>query len=102
MENIEIEKKCPFCPDKPYSHVYKTYRGLYRHIWNWHVFNSKSHSRWPIEDKSNPDNIRVYEIKFSKYYDIPINGEAHVNALIEAYCKEKYNPSLRNIEERKE
>lgn len=95
MKNIKIRKRCPFCPLKKYSYVFKTYHGLYRHIWRWHVIDVKGKHRWE-PDQGEPAGIRAYRVKYSKFRDFKVSGKAHVDALIDAYIKGQ-NPSLREI-----
>ncbi len=95
MKYLKKAIKCPFCPDTPSAHDYKTFEGISRHVWKWHVLNSRKKHPWEVENKESVDSIRIYISKFSKYYDISVTGEAHVDAIIESISKGEFNPSLR-------
>lgn len=96
MKNIKIEKACPFCPKGKSNYIFKTYHGLYRHIWRWHVIDRKGRHQWEPGQEA-PVGIRVYLSKYSRFLDIEVNGAEHINALIDSYCKGG-NPSLREID----
>lgn len=97
MENLKIEKYCPFCPIQKSSYAYRTSHGLWRHVWEVHVLNEKG-KHWWEERNSKVKTIRVYSTLYSKWKDYPVNGKKHVDALIEAYLTDKKNPSLRVID----
>lgn len=100
----KINKICPFCPKRKSSYIYQTYRGLEKHIWRDHVINDRGKFIWEekLDNWGNPTAIRIYKNKYSRFYDILINGEEHITAIIQDYVSERFNPSLRRIEKRNE
>jgi len=99
MELIRIEKKCPFCPDATWVHVFKTYHGLYRHIWKEHAYGHGDKPTHEEPGQAKVEKIRVWTCRYSKFYDIPVNGSEHLRALVDAYCKGEWNPSIREMGE---
>jgi len=95
MKFVRIKKICPFCPNNKSAYVFKTYHGLEKHVFRCHLLD-ETRRGWPKDLGKEPSFIRVYTVKYSKFHDIPINGVAHVEAIIREYCK-KFNPSLRGI-----
>jgi len=94
MKNVKIKKKCPFCPINKSSYVFKTYHGLYRHVWRWHLLLKDKRA---VLFPTDPEWIRVYRVKFSAFCDVKVNGKQHIDAILESYCKEELNPSLRRV-----
>lgn len=95
MQNIKICKSCPFCPQTKSAYVFKTYHGLYRHIWRWHILDEEGNRKFNFLEKE-AKKIRIYLTKFSKFRDVKVYGKKHIDAIIEAYVK-GWNPSLRDV-----
>jgi len=103
MKYHRIAKQCPFCPTIKSAYTFKTFHGLRKHILQWHLQTKKrrswyiwSRGRGRFPNKEKPAFIRVYKVKYSEYRDIPVNGMAHVEAIVQDHCKE-FNPSMRGI-----
>lgn len=96
MRNLKIKKRCPFCPKNRSSYIFKTYHGLYRHIWRWHIIDKNGKHQWE-PSQGEAAGIRIFKVKFSKFKDYKVSGKEQIDALIEAYVK-GMNPSLRGIE----
>lgn len=95
----KVDMVCPFCPRRRSSHLYKTANGLRRHIWSWHVLDSRK-KLWITGSLKGEEAtfLRVYTAPFSRYRDYPVNGKKHIDALVKAYLEDEKNPSLRVIQ----
>lgn len=100
-KNFRIEKKCPFCPDRKSSYVYKTWFGLLRHVEEDHLFvNRRSASFencWANSKhfwkEGNLIFIRIWLVKYSDWYDIDIKYPEECEQLLFSYVTD--NPSFR-------
>lgn len=101
MKMRKIKLRCPLCPGRAYDHIYTTYHGFYRHIFADHTVDKYGKPLFSrdLSERSNTKiaYLRLYYIKYSKHKDIPVNGKAHVEALIEAMVKKGFNPTLREV-----
>lgn len=99
MKNKDINKKCPFCPQKDYEHTFKKLYGLMRHVLRWHALTKKGEHWWEDNQTKEIGWVRAYSVKYSKHEDFKVNGKQHLEALIEVYANDQINPSMRGIDD---
>lgn len=96
MGNFKVipPKECPFCPEMGYKFVY--FHGLLRHVQREHMHNS-AHQSIGFLAKEDLRFVRKYHTRYSKYEDFQIAGYRQLEEWISHYCREEWNPSLRDI-----
>lgn len=107
-ENFNIDKVCPFCPVTPYAYHYKRWYGLLRHVFEQHlrVFSKKRGFEYSWRSRGAPEwkkgdliYIRIWEIKYSKCYDIEIKNKEECERFLYWYVKD--NPSFKGFMRRR-
>ena len=95
---IEPKKPCPWCPIKKNSYQYTYFHSLLRHVINEHLYDSnRKPITWNDYNINDSSYVRVWECKYSSYYDVKIQGREQIEAILYHYCRADWNPSLREL-----
>jgi hypothetical protein len=103
----KFNKLCPFCPKENCSYKFKTWIGLLRHVYREHLKvlsrdRGYQNSWFLMGDEWKPNDliyIRVYEQRYSKYYDIDIKSPEECEQFLLNYVTD--NPSFRGFMKKK-